>query len=334
MHQSLFLTSGNFLIVLSLTISIRASLSLPSFVCKQTTHYNLHNHPTQQSFTIIRSRKYNMDPSRETSLDANQIPLSKKNPKGVLYIPIGPQCCGKTTFLTGSLPDSNFNSSSLVDISIDDQEGVYLKIPSHHFLTDSDSDHSSRVELLQTVVHNKSISERIYDKQNNEQRWIAQRLCNEITADEFRNRIMTLDDTTQSVWHSLLQTDGDEATQGSNEPVDWRIFLLEAVEGHVFDTKSERFETIDLFVVESIFKNPTENMTMLLGITSSTPSTNGVSASIDWPVSVVNQKLSGLNAASTKLDYLARRETHLSIAWGNTNAVSSFISTSVFTESN
>jgi hypothetical protein len=239
--------------------------------------------------------------------------------KGSVYIPIAPQGAGKTTFLSNLIAGvdtsaTNATTGDTIDISIDNQEGVYLRTPIDLFLVNSAADHSTAAskhhDILQSRIHNKSISERIYDAANDEMRWITQRLCNELTQTEFEDKIMAMDriNATQSVWNKIMQRDGDE------DAVDWKQFLVKIVEDNIFVENDQRLEHVDLFVVECIFKQSKEKF----------PLASAEVENIVWPLHISNRPQSGLTAASNKLKFLAFDETYhsTSLAWGNTNAVS------------
>ena len=203
-----------------------------------------------------------------------------------------------------------------LDICIDDQDGVYLKVPTKLFLSNCNpttSEPTHHELLLNTVAHNKTISQRIYDASNDEMRWITQRLCNEMTKDDFQSRIMGNRDNkaTQSVWKTVLQQDEKNSTSGG-EHIDWTSCLLEAVEEYRFDDTEEILECVDLFVVEGIFKTPTRRVSM-----------TEPTSSFVWPSYIANRPLSGLSAATLKLKYLAKEHEDQSVplAWGNTNTV-------------
>jgi len=238
--------------------------------------------------------------------------------KGSVYIPIAPQGAGKTTFLSNPITGvdasaTNATIGDTIDISIDNQEGVYLRTPIELFLVNS-ADHSTVASkhhhILQSRIHNKSISERIYDAANDEMRWITQRLCNELTQKEFEDKIMAMDrnNATQSVWDKIMQRDGDE------DAVDWRQYLVKIVEDNIFVEKDQRLEDVDLFVVECIFKQSKEKF----------PLVSAEVENIAWPLHISNRPQSGLTAVSNKFKFLAFDETYhsTSLAWGNTNAVS------------
>mmetsp|Transcript_17063 Transcript_17063/g.25700 ORF Transcript_17063/g.25700 Transcript_17063/m.25700 type:complete len:628 (+) Transcript_17063:82-1965(+) len=196
-----------------------------------------------------------------TSADLKEYGKESK-PKGPIYITIGPQCSGKTSFLSSLVSESEL---PVIDISIDDQKGVYLKIPTKLFLHDSPNDllakHNDKTnnisqsssidnhkDLLHTSVHNKTIADRICDASNDEMRLVVQRLCQGITAEEFREKAMNmLDDKTKSTqgsWQRLPTeeikniTSSDQSCQDSNEHEhDWRLVLIQAVEEHIQNLK-------------------------------------------------------------------------------------------------
>ena len=315
---------------------------------KRRSHSHTHTHTHTQSTSHSIQRKMDMRrycgkgaPVRE---NGNRV---KGEGKGAIFVPIGPQCAGKTTYLT---------KSDAIDISIDDQDGVYVKVPSRLFLLNSAANSSANAssangtvnankKILETIVHSKKISDRIKDESNNEMRWIAQRLCNQMVHDDFRNRIMSLDrgNATQSTFRALLQQDRIKSDNNTcNQKVhipDWRMCVIEAVEENMFRDPDEiLFETVDLFVLEAIFQHPPSKIG--LEMHTSTGNFSGTdpdmqmktaidakmmewkNESIRWPSQIADRPLSGLAAASAKLKYLAKEFGEISLGWGNTNAVS------------
>jgi hypothetical protein len=249
--------------------------------------------------------------------------------KGPIFITIGPQGAGKTTFISNLSADVSADADTAttphaVDICIDNQEGVYLPIPIDLFLVNSIENKTLATKhnaLIQYSIHNNTIQERIYDAANDEMRWITQRLCNQITQQEFINKIMTMDtnNATQATWKNVLQRDGDADVDG--ESPDWKTYLLKIVDDNVLKEHDIHVDHVDLFVVESIFKQTPKNLPFA--------STNGgadafAKTNIDWPSHITNRPKSGLLAVSSKLKFLAMDEIHqsTSLAWGNTNAVS------------
>lgn len=70
---------------------------------------------------------------RASSIGMNKLSMSvasspTSNDTAPFYITIGPQCAGKTTYISNSLP------SNTKDVTIDDQEGVYYDCPIDFFL--------------------------------------------------------------------------------------------------------------------------------------------------------------------------------------------------------
>ena len=63
------------------------------------------------------------------------------HPAAPLYITIGPQCAGKTTYLRKSIPD-------VIDITIDDQDGVYHSLPFGVFLNPSAPENESKTKIM------------------------------------------------------------------------------------------------------------------------------------------------------------------------------------------
>lgn len=249
--------------------------------------------------------------------------VRERNSMAPIYIPIGPQCAGKTTKVN-SIRNEN---KELVDITIDDQCGVYIKIPTELFLRHNinmEDDHG-RIDtsFLESTLHGKSIRERIYDDSNLEMRLITQRLSGKISREEFRSSIMAIDgnstsDSSHVAWQNLLRKDGQ--VEESSETHCWKTFLVNTVEKEVEEEFS--LSHVDLFVVERIFK----------------PISNHCSASsfvidgyeertrVELPKHLLNEtkSQSGLNAVSSKLKHLAMDDSHggQPLSWGNTNAKS------------
>jgi len=190
------------------------------------------------------------DNSNDTKVTDNVVDIKKR--KAPIFITIGPMAAGKTRLisklaqsfqqqqeLTTTTNDddvvvwSNYGEldgynhvTKLIDVSIDDQEGVYLKVPSIAFLqtynndgcattsntsssnrpikriktnedTNSTSSSSSientptqdQRKRLHQYIHNTTILDRINDSSNDEMRWILQRLSRQMTREEFKTRM-------------------------------------------------------------------------------------------------------------------------------------------------
>jgi hypothetical protein len=197
-----------------------------------------------------------------------------------LYITIGPPCAGKTTWIQKR---NRILSNKILDICIDEQPGVYKTIPIQYFLprnskynhntkginndtsNNDNNNNTIRQSLsLSDTVFGRTIYERIQDQ--NELRTIIHRFANIITRDEFYASI------TSSI-------------------------LFNVVEDIIHEYKNENIpiqlpSTIDLFVLEAIFRR--------------TPS-NTVSSS-------------GMFSAIERTEQLLyNTSTSIPIAWGNTN---------------
>ena len=147
--------------------------------------------------------------------------------KGTIYITVGPQCSGKTTMLKHVFGEDPGG----VDITIDDQQMVYISVPTNYFLHDpSDSpDATSEDKLsLHTEVLGKTIRERINDSSNDELRNVIRRMGEKLSAEEF---------------DSLIRGNGEQHDD-----------LISAVEDTIRANHVCLPENVDLFVVESIFR--------------------------------------------------------------------------------
>lgn len=246
-----------------------------------------------------------------------------RNRMAPIYIPIGPQCAGKTTRIN-SLRNNN---KELIDITIDDQCGVYIKIPTELFLRhdiNMEADYGEiDISFLESMLHGKSIRERIYDDSNLEMRLITQRLSGKISREEFRSSIMAIDgnntsDSSHKAWQNLLRKDGQ--VEDSSETQCWKTFLVNTVEEELEEEFS--LSHVDLFVVERIFK-PLSNQ-----CSASSFVIDGYEerSRVDLPNHLLNEtrSQSGLNAVSSKLKHLAMDDSYEEhpLGWGNTNAKS------------
>ena len=272
-----------------------------------------------------------------------------------IYIPIGPQGAGKTTFLsklkqsyenqnqnqnqnstdtrtatsTSMITDEPSTSSAttttttLHDITIDDQDGVYIPTPIQLWfinqppsLRNNNTNIQSIDTYLQTNVHGKTISNRIYNDTNTiEMRLVIQRLNNVLTAHEFRQHILSfhnnpsLDNSTNASLRQLCKKQRHETIV---LPYDWKERLIYIVEefctNELKSLEEQRSSVVQLFIVESIFKNQTPTLKSFLSTFNNNNSNSNS-----------NSTLNGINAASTKLNYFAHHESQTALAWGNTN---------------
>ena len=244
--------------------------------------------------------------------------------KAPIYITIGPQCSGKTSFLRrlynteASIPETqstvgnqHVHSTPVCDISIDDQKGVYLPIPKELFLVDSSTTNSLHQDLLARNIHSKSIAERIYDTSNDEQRYILQRLHNVINADEFAQRIFSIevDKTTEHKWNLLMGCNDENENY-----IDYRRSLIEVVEHTCQKHYPPCTDKVDLFIVESIFRNKDDGILSFLSEQSNHNDILGHE-------SMYGPSLSGLSAAVQNLKHFAchPKKMNMPLAWGNTN---------------
>jgi len=153
-----------------------------------------------------------------------------------MYITIGPQCCGKSSFLR-----KYKEGTTIKDISLDDQQDVYVPISTETFLhaydkgesgdTNTDDD-VKREQLLQQVYQGKSLKERI--RENVELILILRRWNGDSTASDFERRIKN--------YYEERKLPEDVATE-----------LVKAVEDFLSNQPSLPKET-DVFILESLFK--------------------------------------------------------------------------------
>lgn len=149
-----------------------------------------------------------------------------------VYITIGPQCCGKSSFLR------DYEEKTIKDISLDDQQDVYVPIPTETFLhaydekgKDAKAD-AKQTRVLQKVYQGKTLAERI--RENIELILILRRWNGDSTAEDFERRVNSL----------YKERCYPESVASS---------LVKAVEKFL-STKPSLPKETDVFVLESLFK--------------------------------------------------------------------------------
>eukprot|EP00591_Stephanopyxis_turris_P006256 CAMPEP_0195529312 /NCGR_PEP_ID=MMETSP0794_2-20130614/31795_1 /TAXON_ID=515487 /ORGANISM="Stephanopyxis turris, Strain CCMP 815" /LENGTH=549 /DNA_ID=CAMNT_0040660601 /DNA_START=259 /DNA_END=1908 /DNA_ORIENTATION=- len=218
-----------------------------------------------------------------------------------LYIPVGPQCCGKTTFLssilrsTASVNDRDNDETAesygeppkklsttvqnsnddipCTDVSIDNQPGVYHSLPVEYFLDPN----SIPPHVANTTIHGTTIGARIQHPSQMELTLVLQRLTNRITATQFSSELNRVQDH-----------------RGVKLSASIKKELADAMESTVAQLKSSTTsgaaplimtKNIDLFIVEGIFQG-----------------------------GALNAALSSLTSLATSPE-----SRDLPMAWGNTN---------------
>ena len=185
------------------------------------------------------------------------------------------------------------------DVTIDDQKGVYIPVPVFLFQYEALPDNATipnmttskttflwnGKDIRKQYVHNQSLVDRIYDSNNNEMRWVVQRLTNRISAEEFRRRCMGNMDSS-----STAESRGDDSISkmkylkerghirkrvninGDDDTSSWALFLIRAVEERCAmnvnsginkeDKNSNKTicRTMDVFIREGIFQKPSEGL--------------------------------------------------------------------------
>ncbi len=264
--------------------------------------------------------------TRSSTMDTAS--ASKTQPKKLpIYITIGPQGVGKTTFLSNLNRCYENSTQSLEDITIDDQAGVYIPTPLELWLIDnppsSKSNSSTNLQsfksYLNTNLHGKTISQRIYNE-NREMKLVVQRLNNILSANEFRQQVMSLDDEymDRKTNASLKQLCTKQRVRSIRMPYDWKESLIHVVEEFhrsEINEKSmqKKSNVVQLFVVESIFKSPTPTLNSFLSSLSSNNNNNNNNNNKK------NSSMNAINKASTKLNQYAQNSPNVALSWGNTN---------------
>ena len=145
------------------------------------------NHNQQQEQQTTKKKKNDDESERQ-----QQQRREATTDAAPMYITIGPQCCGKSTFLR------NLNGGKIKDISLDDQQDVYVPIATDLFLHAYDDDNNENenendnkdknTKELQHVYQGKSLLNRIRD--NVELILILRRWNLDSTAIDFEQRIL------------------------------------------------------------------------------------------------------------------------------------------------
>jgi hypothetical protein len=200
-----------------------------------------------------------------------------------LYITVGPPCAGKTTWVrrmqqtqqqqqesssAGLSKNGNRNNkaatmTTIHDVTIDDQPGVYVPLPTSWYLSRHNKKNSSDgrgdddAAARRFIVHGKSAYDRIQDQV--ELCTILARLSNQISRDECTAKLLSVNnnngiynnDTVVSSTRGILAaveeymesttTTTTTGSTSSDEPTSRTM------------TKIQLPETIDLFVVEALF---------------------------------------------------------------------------------
>lgn len=167
----------------------------------------------QSSFSLFLLSKLRYNPTLQMSASP-------------LYITLGPPCAGKTTFLK-RLGDGN-----VMDISIDDQPNVYVKIELQHFI------HGVNEEDSRKELFGKSLKERIGEQ--TELSLVLQRLSGILTKEDF---VQTL--------RKEAMSRGPESASTQAEDL-----LIKAVEKYASGEPDVVLpKEIDLFVFENLFRS-------------------------------------------------------------------------------
>ena len=197
--------------------------------------------PAHRSTTLILqsvrrddSWRSKSEPSRGFACKSTETNNAENTNESIapMYITIGPPLSGKTTWL---------RSKSIVDVSLDDQPGVYVPLPTNVFYTKL----SFKVKtMLRTKrVYGKSLMKRIQSEK--ELSLVAKRSHGKISAKDFASSLERI----------LAKT---QATNITSMAIECYQDILSKEETQ----KNRRPETSDLFVREALFcPCPQSNLT-------------------------------------------------------------------------
>ncbi|VEU45030.1 unnamed protein product [Pseudo-nitzschia multistriata] len=180
--------------------------------------------------------------SRQDDADKEQKPQQRSSKRGEptssaapMYITVGPQCCGKSSFLR------DHEGGKIKDICLDDQRDVYVPISTELFLRAYDEkDNRGSLEEPESILHQvyqgKTLLERI--RENIELILILRRWNGDSSASDFDRRIRSY------YQERNLKTSVADA-------------LIATVEDFL-STNPELPREVDVFVLESLFKSHPE----------------------------------------------------------------------------
>ena len=241
------------------------------------------------------------------------------SPKGTLYVTVGPQCAGKTKILKNLFGKSDReneekiaesmwsdnSSGSGVDIAIDDQDLVYIPVPTSYFLQNSPLNEYSSLNSLNQTIYGKTIRDRIRDPSNNELVLVLMRLGGTLGAEEFAFRLQG-QNTSDTFDKKASLVDLIDAIE--------HVILLHSTGEEDDDNKvsAPLPNAIDLFVAESIFRpRPLELMQQVANERTTNHNTLAPEA-----LSALDQALHLLQTHAVNPDV---HPSAACLSWGNTN---------------
>eukprot|EP00536_Pseudo-nitzschia_multiseries_P007175 jgi/Psemu1/239991/estExt_Genewise1.C_1650046 len=148
-----------------------------------------------------------------------------------MYITIGPQCCGKSSFLR------EFEGLKIKDICLDDQSDVYVPVSTQTFLRayDEKNHDAAKVDeeaqsVLQQVYQGKTLLERI--RENIELILILRRWNGDSSAEDFGRRIRSFykeRNFTEDVAEALIRAVEEFLSSQPQLPQETDVFVLESL---------------------------------------------------------------------------------------------------------
>jgi len=205
--------------------------------------------------------------------------MSSSNNSGKLIITIGPQCAGKTTYLSSrsiggsSQGRSNTDQSlpPIMDVCLDDQKGIYHTCPIDIFLNPSSNNNNNNDDknevFLKQDLYGKSVRERLTQPNMSEMRIVLEciKSLEENPEKELnRNELMkSFSDISSSIRNDFLRSKLEFPNDLLRDMVDALISVSKDLvlkekqkNGRGGKMKLMEKEVVDLFVVEAIFREP------------------------------------------------------------------------------
>ena len=250
----------------------------------------------------MNSRKKNVD---------DDLPFRTASSPAPMIITIGPQNVGKTTWLKNlqelETKHQNLPPNEIIDVCLDEQPNVYIPIPAQIFCMPSESlklgtnISQSHQRILNQTIFQKTILDRVLATEQEELRLVVQRIAGMISRNEFEKSMKASFDARRNQTegrrtNNVANLNIDATKQASEEDEEIVAVLVESVENLMdHPTTVALPDTIDLFVVDALFRN-------------------GIADNVSSPQT---EDLTGIERA---IQSLRSSPQNFTVAWGNTNS--------------
>jgi len=189
---------------------------------------------------------------RSITIGTSSSSQDEEKRRAPLYITVGPQCAGKTTVLSKILKDGGSGGE---DVSIDDQKGVYVTIPTQFAYSINPMHNNNKDTIIKQrllphnpIIHGTTLIDRCLHPSQYELFLVFQRLSNKISAADFRH---ALKNCIPAPFAIPTQDQRDELIGCVEETLVRSSTTATTTAGCSFVFQSSN---IDLFVADAIFK--------------------------------------------------------------------------------